>query len=266
LEIHKPKPWRGFREFLKEYLIIVVGVLTALAAEQAVEWLHWQHKMAELRQGMTRELTADDGPQAWVRLATHDCLERYLDALQLAAEGGAPRREVVVLAADYPAYSMSLFTWDMEGWRALQAGDGAARMSTAELDLWTSGYEMIPPLQQYAADERQAIAALQGVRPAAGSMTASELESLARTVQRLRADNDWMTNYAAFLLSSMTAAGLKLPAGARPQMERSHTMGRFRALAQAHGLAGCERWPDPAKVRPLLTVSSPLAAGALTRR
>jgi hypothetical protein len=43
LEIHKPKPWHGLREFLKEYLVIVVGVLTALAAEQAVEWFHWRH-------------------------------------------------------------------------------------------------------------------------------------------------------------------------------------------------------------------------------
>jgi hypothetical protein len=29
-------------EFIKEYSIIFIGVLTALAAEQAVEWLHWQ--------------------------------------------------------------------------------------------------------------------------------------------------------------------------------------------------------------------------------
>jgi hypothetical protein len=29
---HKPKPWHGWREFLKEYVIVVVGVLTALAA------------------------------------------------------------------------------------------------------------------------------------------------------------------------------------------------------------------------------------------
>ena len=42
MDIHKPKPWHSFREFLKEYLIIVVGVLTALGAEQAVEWLHWR--------------------------------------------------------------------------------------------------------------------------------------------------------------------------------------------------------------------------------
>ena len=27
MDIHKPKPWHGVREFLKEYVIIVVGVL-----------------------------------------------------------------------------------------------------------------------------------------------------------------------------------------------------------------------------------------------
>ncbi len=45
MDIHKPKPWHGFREFLKEYVIIVVGVLTALGAEQGVEWLHWRHEV-----------------------------------------------------------------------------------------------------------------------------------------------------------------------------------------------------------------------------
>ena len=34
MDIHKPKAWHGVREFLKEYMIIVVGVLTALGAEQ----------------------------------------------------------------------------------------------------------------------------------------------------------------------------------------------------------------------------------------
>ena len=29
MDIHKPKPWHGLREFLKEYLITVVGEKTA---------------------------------------------------------------------------------------------------------------------------------------------------------------------------------------------------------------------------------------------
>jgi len=36
MEFHKPKPIHIWHEFLKEYAIIVIGVLTALAAEQAV--------------------------------------------------------------------------------------------------------------------------------------------------------------------------------------------------------------------------------------
>src|SRR6266702_2249783 len=43
MDIHKPKAWRGGREFLKEIGTIVIGVLIALGAEQAVEWLHWRH-------------------------------------------------------------------------------------------------------------------------------------------------------------------------------------------------------------------------------
>ncbi len=40
MEIHKPKPWHGWPEFAKEVGTIVLGVLIAIAAEQAVEALH----------------------------------------------------------------------------------------------------------------------------------------------------------------------------------------------------------------------------------
>jgi hypothetical protein len=47
MEAHKPKPWHGPGEFFREYLIIVVGVLTALGGEQAIEWMHHQTELAE---------------------------------------------------------------------------------------------------------------------------------------------------------------------------------------------------------------------------
>jgi hypothetical protein len=37
MDIHKPKPWHGLREFGTELVTIVLGVLIALGAEQAVE-------------------------------------------------------------------------------------------------------------------------------------------------------------------------------------------------------------------------------------
>jgi hypothetical protein len=57
MDIHKPKPWHGVREFLKEYAIIVVGVLTALAGEQAVEAIHHHEQVEQTRKALRAEMT-----------------------------------------------------------------------------------------------------------------------------------------------------------------------------------------------------------------
>lgn len=83
MEIHRPKPWHGSRELLKEVGTIVLGVLIALAAEQAVEALHWHHKVEILERSIRKELSNDLG-LATEQKALHPCLESYLDALQAA--------------------------------------------------------------------------------------------------------------------------------------------------------------------------------------
>jgi hypothetical protein len=80
MELHKPKPWHGVREFLKEYVIIVVGVLTALGAEQAVEWLHWQHEVDAADTALRKELHLN-GTFAYEAVAAWPCEQRRLDEL-----------------------------------------------------------------------------------------------------------------------------------------------------------------------------------------
>lgn len=53
---HKHGPIRNWREFLKEYGIIVLGVLTALAGEQAVEAVHHHYEAKEVRDALDQEL------------------------------------------------------------------------------------------------------------------------------------------------------------------------------------------------------------------
>jgi hypothetical protein len=77
-EMHKPtRNWRGY---LKEYAIIVIGVLTALAAQQAVDWWHWRSEVAQARQVIASE-TAQNLAGAIRRMRTVQCGERRLDAL-----------------------------------------------------------------------------------------------------------------------------------------------------------------------------------------
>ena len=56
MDIHRPKPVHNWREFLGEIGIIVVGVLIALAGEQAVESLHHRTQAAELSEALDQEL------------------------------------------------------------------------------------------------------------------------------------------------------------------------------------------------------------------
>ncbi len=112
MDIHKPKSWHGFREFLKEYLIIVVGVLTALGAEQAVETLHWQHKVAQAEEAMKAELATNLSYAAEQR-AMNACANRYIDRLQQSVADNRPDiiRALFKMGAPIDAHPWRLDTW-----------------------------------------------------------------------------------------------------------------------------------------------------------
>jgi hypothetical protein len=88
VEVHHPKPWHGWREFAKEIGTIVIGVLIALAAEQAVEALHQRHEIEEARGALDKEL-------AWnlmafdLQNAQVPCSSRRLDELERWADASA---------------------------------------------------------------------------------------------------------------------------------------------------------------------------------
>ena len=80
MDIHKPRPWHGWREFLKELGTIALGVSIALAAEQAVEkWRdHRQH--LEAREAMNSEIYANQSLMQ-ARSKNADCNSRRLDEI-----------------------------------------------------------------------------------------------------------------------------------------------------------------------------------------
>ena len=88
MEIHKPKPWHGVREFLKEYAIVVAGVLTALAGEQVVEAEHWHQKVEVVRSSLQGEL-ANNRARWEADVASIRCKSREIEALDKWERGGS---------------------------------------------------------------------------------------------------------------------------------------------------------------------------------
>ncbi len=90
MDIHKPKPWHGWREFLKEYVIIVVGVLTALGAEQGVERLHVLGEVSEARAALHAEISRQMRSLT-LEAQENACWPAKLDAFEAWARGEAPK-------------------------------------------------------------------------------------------------------------------------------------------------------------------------------
>lgn len=59
MHFHLPKQLHGWRDFLKEVGIIVIGVLIALSAEQVVTWSHDRHLAQQARADIQAELRED---------------------------------------------------------------------------------------------------------------------------------------------------------------------------------------------------------------
>jgi hypothetical protein len=78
---HKPHPAHGWREFLNEILVIMLGVLIALGLEQFVDGIHWRRKVDQAEQNMRIELVRDrtDAAQYAILQA---CTDAYLDRMR----------------------------------------------------------------------------------------------------------------------------------------------------------------------------------------
>jgi hypothetical protein len=81
MHIHLPKVPHSWREFLKEYAIIVLGVLTALGLEQMVESVHERHLAHEAEDAIRQELQENIDRAAY-RLTQQACIENRLDEIE----------------------------------------------------------------------------------------------------------------------------------------------------------------------------------------
>jgi len=213
MDIHKPKPWHGLREFLKEYLIIVVGVLTALGAEAVVEGLHWRHVLSEEREALDAEVETLRGA-VLSRVELQPCIDA-----RLAAVATLIRRHDQGLTPDTVGpigrpvyYTPATGTWDLA-----VADQSLSRMPFPERRKYLFVYERFGAYSRNANDERAAWRSLQILNeakslPAAdwsGVRQAYEQASEINTV--IRGTDHWLEAYAPFPVHSKPGSVMGSP-------------------------------------------------------
>src|ERR1700761_3766474 len=163
MDIHKPKPWHGWRELLKEIGTIVIGVLIALGAEQVVDNLHWRGVVAAERKGLDAEV-ADQWDALHTRVEMQPCLDARLvelGALIARHDAGQPLGRLGPVGR--PGYMGE----EREAWQMAVADQSLQHMSPALRAKYAETMGSYDIFTRVTNDERAAWLTLQQVNHAA---------------------------------------------------------------------------------------------------
>jgi thiamine pyrophosphate-dependent acetolactate synthase large subunit-like protein len=186
MHFHLPKPLHGWREFVGEVAIIVLGVFIALIAEGAVEAWNWHEKVQVAESAMQQELLSDDGPQMVQRLAMHGCISSLLDQTRAAVEAGASRKQ---LASLIDRYWVDDRTYDHIALDAAEAADVASHLGQERFSQFATAYSRMEVLETVNHREASDWASLRAFRRSGGPVADAEKDRLLEAIEALRHDD-----------------------------------------------------------------------------
>jgi len=148
MHIHKPKLVHGLGEFLKEYGIIVLGVLTALALEQAVESWRSRETLTVLRAALGQELAEDRGRWEWLGKQDSCMEQRALAVIAWTRTGGSGVAHEELSGLFIPSLHAS-------AWELARSNPAFTHMPIREQMAYSSLYDALANQQHYLFEEQQ---------------------------------------------------------------------------------------------------------------
>ena len=166
MHVQLPKPLHGWREFLGEVGIIVLGVLIALGFGQIVEQWQWHQDAGTARQGIANEL-ATSAQQSAERLSVEDCLRDRIKELaaKLNSSNGRWSANPMPLARGVKwsphwdnhsmarVYSAPLRGWSQDVWDTAKSTGVLDHMGHDEVALYSAAYGEIAAIREFQGEE-----------------------------------------------------------------------------------------------------------------
>ena len=136
VDTHNPKHVHGWREFLREILIIVIGVAIALAAGEVVDDWNWRQEVATVTDSLDDELS-DTLFAARERIKIADCQRRTLERLdEIASKAGG------TLVIRHSPVSRNRL-WGSAAWEAAVASGTVAHMAHDERKAYATLFSFV---------------------------------------------------------------------------------------------------------------------------
>jgi hypothetical protein len=235
MHFHLPKPLHGWRAFVGEVGIIVVGVLIALGAEQVVENLQWQQKIAATTEELDGELHGN-AVSAYDWLTVAPCVDRQLQAIDLALASARQSGHVQPTAPLTPP--LDVFSED--AWlnaRALQVTNHLPRKKLAE---YSHLFFLPRHLAESVVELHKEAAVLRSLSNGVSPISTDEVGSYQRQAGRVHERLGRVELGETLLLRRLESRGIK-----PSQEEMSRILNRNRSRA-----GNCVARPDPQQFAP----------------
>jgi hypothetical protein len=159
MHVHLPKPLHGWRQFVGEVGIIVLGVLIALGFEQIAESVRWHVRAAEARTALQAEvghgfLVTEE------RQAVVDCLDQQLSRIESAVISSN------TMLKPLPVYSDNNFRFTVRApirsftdsaWRSVIAEGITAHLNGRERELLPIYYAQMEHIRALGDGEEDAL-------------------------------------------------------------------------------------------------------------
>jgi hypothetical protein len=145
-------PIDGWRKFLGEIGVVVLGVVIALAAGEVVETIHGNNEVASAKEALRAELNHNLGAIAFLQ-NQQACLDQRLDEIESWAKswrGGSPR------ALDVDGAGPEVYTMHSSVWEVIKTGQTASRMSLMDKLDYARIYDDLQTVSTSIVTERQA--------------------------------------------------------------------------------------------------------------
>ena len=204
MDIHKAKPWRGSREFLKEIGTIVIGVLIALAGEQAVQALHGKQQ-ANAGEAVLEEAFVREVNNAALREAQDTCVTRRLAALSSIVQHGTESGRLPPIGGlGHPSFT----PWTVGAWEALVADQTISHLPRRKAIAYTAIVQQTAYLSGLSDREEDQWALLDSMVGPGRRLSDVEAQQLRVTLAAASDSNILMGRTSARLRDAVKETGL----------------------------------------------------------
>jgi hypothetical protein len=213
MHVHLPKPLHGWREFVGEVGVIVLGVMIAIGLDQAVEAMHWRGEVRDASAAIQEDMGQSNRAFAY-RVAAHDCIARRLATLNEIIERAAKHQPVPMLGEVIPDIGNALFK---NAWETSRSAQTLTHFNHDTLRLYGSYYVGLDSVQTFMGHEVDDWGVLKILQGDPGRLGPTDISGLRIAIRHASFENDIIADIAQSELQTSRSLGVEVP---RPSQSR----------------------------------------------